>query len=187
MFRILESAGYAIKALTGPMSAAQSDLSRQSLELEHNKESFSAAASSYFTILSSLDVRLRRQIYALEEAEILNSTDVPPEEVSMRGFDTKDVSTIVGSAGTHVQASKPKSGLKSRSLDGGQSSLDVGWLNSRNNHVGKEMEAEIWVRIIRILRIQFYLEVLKFRFRTSLHRLCQYTLEHCETNSISRI
>ena len=27
---------------------------------------------------------------------------------------------------------------------GGLGSLDVGWLNSRNDNVGKEMEAELW-------------------------------------------
>lgn len=29
-------------------------------------------------------------------------------------------------------------------VGGGLGALDVGWLNSRNDNVGKEMEAELW-------------------------------------------
>lgn len=36
-------------------------------------------------------------------------------------------------------------GMRKGAITGGAlGSLDVGWLNSRNDNVGKEMEAELW-------------------------------------------
>ena len=42
-----------------------------STSIEQRKEVFTSAASDYFSLLSSVDVNLRRQIYALEEANII--------------------------------------------------------------------------------------------------------------------
>ncbi|KIW29127.1 uncharacterized protein PV07_04964 [Cladophialophora immunda] len=39
------------------------------------RAAFSAAAESYFSTLSSIEVRLRRQVYALEEADLIRPGD----------------------------------------------------------------------------------------------------------------
>lgn len=80
--------------------------------VEDRKNAFSSAASDYFTTLSWIEVQLRRQIWALEEAGIIAA-----------------------------EASSQNAGNQ-----GSLGSLDVGWLNSRNDKVGKEMEAELWAK-----------------------------------------
>lgn len=99
------------------------------------------ATSKYFALVSSLDVRLRRQIYALEEDDILpaelieneaqTNTAIPPGVSATAGGSTGPVSRRLGSG-------------KGAITGGGLGSLDVGWLNSRNDRVGKEMEAKLW-------------------------------------------
>ena len=92
--------------------------------MEKQKPAFIDATSQYFSLLSSIDVNLRRQIYALEEADIITA-DVA----------SKDSQTNVNSAVAGEKAARIGSGL---------GNFDVGWLNSRNDKVGKEMEAELW-------------------------------------------
>lgn len=83
------------------------------------RAAFETATSQYFSLLSSVDVNIRRQIWALEEANII----APALE--------KDKEGRIG---------KEKTAADAASLG----NLDVGWLNSRNDKVGKEMEAELW-------------------------------------------
>jgi hypothetical protein len=82
--RLLSSASEAIRCLTTPSSTGDAE------------ETFTQHATTYHQLLSSITVRLRRQILQLQAAEI------------------------------------PVSGI------------DVGALNSRNDVVGREMEAECW-------------------------------------------
>lgn len=86
-----------------------------------------------------MDVNLRRQIYALEEADILPADQVTKEPPT---------SLAVPSA---AQANPPNASLsrtggenKGVITGGGLGNLGVGWLNSRNDNVGKEMNAELW-------------------------------------------
>ena len=99
------------------------------------------ATSQYFALLSSLDVRLRRQIYALEEAEIL------PAEAANRETQVAAI-TPPSSAAIGDQSTPPMSrqvaDSKSVATGGGLGNLDIGWLNSRNDSVGKDMEAKLW-------------------------------------------
>ena len=98
-----------------------------------------AATSQYFTLLSSVDVNLRRQIFALEVAEIIPaeaSTQEPPTSLAVP---------------LAAQANSPSSSLlrtvggnKGVIAAGGLGNLDVGWLNSRNDNVGKEMKSDLW-------------------------------------------
>ena len=109
------------------------------IAIEEQRKFFTSTTPQYFTLLSSVDVNLRRQIYALEEAEIL-----PAEAV------TKELTTklaIPSAVQTHPQnASLPRMGGGNKGVitGGGLGNLDVGWLNSRNDHVGKEMNSELW-------------------------------------------
>lgn len=145
--KLLQSAGLALKALTKPMASAPAEgLPSQPVSPEQQRESFTAATSQYFALLSSVDVNLRRQIYALEEAEIL------PAEVVTKGLPT---SLAVSSAS---QANSPNAsslgtggGAKGVIIGGGLGNLDVGWLNSRNDNVGKEMNAELWAEAERFV------------------------------------
>ena len=124
--KLLHSAGLAIKALTGQTSL---DAEEKSTSVELQKSSFTAATSQYFSLLSSIDVRLRRQVYALEEADI-----IPAEAAFKESQGSQSVS------GNPSQASKDRTST----LSSGLGNLDIGWLNSRNDKVGKEMEAELW-------------------------------------------
>ena len=44
----------------------------------------------------------------------------------------------------NMPSTKQTGGTKHSSKGTGQSNLDIGWLNARNDRVGKEMEAELW-------------------------------------------
>ncbi|RHZ66332.1 mediator of RNA polymerase II transcription subunit 11 [Aspergillus thermomutatus] len=112
--KLIHSAGLAIQALTNARTAD----SPEDTSLESHKARFKEATSRYFALLSSIDVRLRRQVYALEEAAIL-----APESASRTG----DLPGAGGGAAT-----------------GASNPLDVSWLNSRKDTVGKDKEAELW-------------------------------------------
>lgn len=94
-------------------------------------------AAQYFSLLSSIDVRLRRQIYALEEADILSPSSSAVEKVELLLPGSQGSTSALGSSQGTIGASGGKGGV-------GMGGLDVGWLNSRNDSVGKEMEAEQW-------------------------------------------
>lgn len=116
--RLLHSAGLAIQALTNakPDSTVTSDGS-----LDSHKSRFKEASAQYFALLSSVDVYLRRQVYALDESSL-----VEPEKGSRAG-DTK-------AARNEAAASKLRA----------SNSLDISRLNSRKDTVGKDKEAELW-------------------------------------------
>lgn len=114
--KLIHSAGLAIQALTNAKSDDPSSPADDSLA--SHKARFQGATSQYFALLSSIDVRLRRQVYALEEFSILVS-----ESSASRAGDA-------GNAGG------PAAGTANP--------LDVSWLNSRKDTVGKDKEAELW-------------------------------------------
>ena len=134
---MLHSAGLAIKALTCQKSSSRED---DQATISQEKDSFTTATSEYFSLLSSIDVRLRRQVYALEEANIIQAETFPREVQS--GASTQQ-SLSVPAGGINAPSSQS---LKDRTAptNGGLGNLDVGWLNSRNDKVGKEMEVECW-------------------------------------------
>ncbi|EDN08241.1 conserved hypothetical protein [Histoplasma mississippiense (nom. inval.)] len=121
--KLLNAAGVAIGSLTNSPSVtsgqSSSDLPKIDGTLESHRAAFKAASSQYFALLSSIDVRLRRQVYALEEASIIQ-----PE------------SAEVTAGGTTTTASTTSSG--------GVNPLDTSWLNCRKDTVGKDKEAELW-------------------------------------------
>jgi hypothetical protein len=147
--KLLQSAGLAVKALT---KTRQSENAGAALpdSLESHKAAFTSAASLYFTLLSSIDVRLRRQIYALEEAQII-AVDPPAKESSAAPV----AHGIFGEATATTALSQAASQRVSKNASTTASSLgnlDVGWLNSRNDKVGKQMEAELWARASNLVQ-----------------------------------
>lgn len=86
------------------------------------KEALHTSADDFLDTLHSVDVRMKRQIMALEEARIIDLSG-PPK---------KDEATKIG-----------KASLKPNGM-GNVGNLDVGWLNSRGSKVERDMEAELW-------------------------------------------
>jgi Mediator complex protein len=84
------------------------------------KSQFLDSVTSYFTVLSSIDVRLRRQVYALQEAGLIAEGDAK---------DAKKGASAAGAVGAGV-------GVQS----------DVSWLNGRGDEVERDMEREAWKR-----------------------------------------
>ena len=111
----------------------------QPVSIEEQRDSFTAATSQYFTLLSSVDVKLRRQIYALEEADIL-----PAEAVTKEPPMSLTVPSAAQASSPNASLPRTGGGNKGVIIGGGLGNLDVGWLNGRNDNVGKEMKAELW-------------------------------------------
>lgn len=114
---MLQSAGLAIKTLT----VCQTDSTDSGQNPEDRPQTFSDATDTYLKGLHSVDVRLKRQIYGLNEAGIIAMAKEP----AMRPDGQNPESSRV--AGDNV-------------------ALDVGWLNSRSGKVGRDMEAELWAK-----------------------------------------
>ena len=139
--KLLHSAGLAVQALTQASQSTHPDTDTAFSTVEKQKQNFKQAASQYFSLLSAVDVRLRRQIYALEEAEIISAEAPQKEQTSSLSVPTAFAALGNGPAAASAKQLAP---TKALGVGGGLGSLDVGWLNSRNDDVGKAMEAELW-------------------------------------------
>jgi hypothetical protein len=115
---LLSAASDAIGILSNsPSSETQEHALRNSSSA---RSAFSEAASTYFSTLSSIEVRLRRQVYALEEAELIKPGDEK---------DTRRGRALGGDSGT----TRVGGGL-----------LDPSWLNARaSDSVGAGMKKEL--------------------------------------------
>jgi hypothetical protein len=92
-------------------------------------DTFKSAMNDFLSILHSVDVRLKRQILALEEAGIINLKNISSDRAAMES----------GSKASQKASLEPN-GI------GNIGNLDVGWLNSRGSKVEKDMEVELWAR-----------------------------------------
>ncbi|KAK2590312.1 hypothetical protein QQS21_012006 [Conoideocrella luteorostrata] len=128
--RLMSQTATALNAVTLPtsnISPAEGDAS--SLNPPAQKEAFKSATDSFLTTLHDIDVRMKRQIIALEEAGIVNLSNAPRKSTS---------------GGTN--ASLTPNGL------GTVGNLDVGWLNSRSTRVERDMEGELWQEAKELLQ-----------------------------------
>ncbi|ODA78997.1 hypothetical protein RJ55_04587 [Drechmeria coniospora] len=121
----------ALNALTTPATTKTSDTTGEAsrppaLDPASQKDAFRSATNSFLTLLHSIDVRMKRQVLALEEAGIVNLSNAQRQESPNTG-------TTVA-----PKASPQPNGV------GDVGTLDVGWLNSRSTRVEREMEAEAW-------------------------------------------
>lgn len=115
---LLSAASDAIGILSNsPASTTQPGVLRSPTSA---REAFTTAANTYFSSLSSIEVRLRRQVYALEEAGLIRPGD--------------DTDTRRGRAiGSDPAAAR---------VGGGP--LDPSWLNARaSDKVGEGMQREL--------------------------------------------
>jgi len=117
---LLHSAGLALQTLTASKSSSAD-----------KREDFQNTSNEYLKTLQSVDVRLKRQVYGLEEAGIIPAENTKPKN--------KDGPELVGGM---AMGGKGKEEVSVG--DGGMGKLDIGWLNSRSGRVGRAMEAELW-------------------------------------------
>ncbi|KAF7545759.1 hypothetical protein G7046_g9484 [Stylonectria norvegica] len=123
--QLMNHTATALKSLTIPSSSTASDptveASQPHLDPTSQKQDFRSATDSFVKTLHSIDVRMKRQIFALEEAGIVNlSTPLRQDRQAQ------------------AKASLKPSGV------GTIGKLDVGWLNSRGSRVERDMEGELW-------------------------------------------
>ncbi|RAO69393.1 uncharacterized protein BHQ10_005405 [Talaromyces amestolkiae] len=123
--KLVNSAGLAIQALTN----AKSTGTTTGNTVTERKAAFKDSTSQYFSLLSSIDVRLRRQVYALEEAGILEAESSTATTVSFKNDTVTTTGAGAGGTGTAAGTFNP---------------LEISWLNSRKDTVGKDKEAESW-------------------------------------------
>ncbi|KAI5810101.1 mediator complex protein-domain-containing protein [Peziza echinospora] len=145
---LLLSAGLAIKALTTPTSqipdpsnpspplpttttttTTSSSSDPQPTSIPTQLTTFKSHATTFFVLLDSIRVLLRRQILLQEQAEIL--AILPPN------------ATAPSAGGAGVGSS---SGGGGGAGGGGAGGFDLGLLNVRSDAVEKDMEAELWAK-----------------------------------------
>ncbi|KAH7309585.1 mediator complex protein [Stachybotrys elegans] len=125
--QLMNHTATALTSLTIPVSPKDADTTEEKpqpmLDPAAQKETFRSATDSFLTTLHTIDVKMKRQILALEEAGIINLTSGATAEVK----------------------GAPQASLKPNGA-GAIGNLDVGWLNSRGTKVEREMETELWAK-----------------------------------------
>lgn len=123
--QLMSHTATALNALTIPPSKSATSnpetASKPPLDPPEQKEAFRTATDSFLAALHSIDVHMKRQVLALEEAGIVHLANMPRQ----------------GPEGGAKASLKPN-GV------GAVGNLDVGWLNSRGARVERDMEAELW-------------------------------------------
>ena len=84
-----------------------------------------------------MDVGLRTQIHALKEAKIIFAESTTKEQLGAGDLASLDIPALAA-------ATKSSARKGSMVTGDGLGTLEVGWLNSRNDHVGKQMESDLW-------------------------------------------
>ncbi|KAK5006445.1 hypothetical protein LTR28_006483 [Elasticomyces elasticus] len=137
---MLAAAGQAINSLTNrPLPSNQDgdghsmNSLTQSDSLQDHKQAFTENTTAYYTHLQAIVARLRRQVYALEEAGIIEA-----EARNHNAIAAKSV-TLPGTGGQAGRTGPEPEKI----TNGGLGNLDVGWMNSRGNNVGAQKEAEL--------------------------------------------
>ncbi|KAM0327663.1 hypothetical protein ACHAQA_005956 [Verticillium albo-atrum] len=117
-----------IVALMAHTATALTSLSPQpQIPQSQQTDTFKSSMDGLLSTLHTVDVRMKRQILALEEAGIIRLR----QDAKVMNEDAKIVA---------------KPSLEPNGV-GSIGALDVGWLNSRNSKVERDMEAELWGRM----------------------------------------
>lgn len=141
----LLSASSAIRSLTSQATAASASPDAQPdmkhLTPEQARQAFEQHTNAYMSHIQAVSARLKRQIYALEEAGIIPATakdeETPMPQTNAARRTAPTVSGLMTTA-------PPKDDALAPITNGGLGRFDVGWLNSRRDDVGKQKEAELW-------------------------------------------
>lgn len=122
---LMKHTSTALNSLTTPaLSQDAPSTETATLDPTAQKAAFKQATDSFVTTLHGIDVHMKRQIMALEEAGIINLSAADRQQQTGPNATTK--------------ASLRPNGV------GTVGNLDVGWLNSRSTRVERDMEAELW-------------------------------------------
>ncbi|KAK1996182.1 mediator complex protein [Colletotrichum falcatum] len=109
---------------------------------EQQKQTFRSSMDALLSTLHAVDVRMKRQIMGLEEAGIIK---LRADGGGGGGGDK------TAGGGRPVVMNEDAKIVARASLEpngvGTIGNLDVGWLNSRNNKVERDMEAELWAKM----------------------------------------
>jgi len=127
---VLQHAGEAVKALSLNAGEGVNNL-------DARKSVFEKQSIAMFTLLQSATAKLRRQVYALEEAGII-AAEAPTLAANAQQRQ-QPANAMAGRGGPAAQ----QQAEPGRITNGGLGNMDVGWLNSRGNKVGAEKEAEL--------------------------------------------
>ncbi|CAJ2508299.1 Uu.00g094850.m01.CDS01 [Anthostomella pinea] len=105
---------------------------------------FNSSMEDFLRTLRKVNVGMKRQIWGLEEADIISLPQPQKTTASAAGFREE---------GAEAQATNSaRGGALQPDGDGKIGGLDVGWLNSRSNKVERDMEAYLWDDAENILR-----------------------------------
>lgn len=138
--KILLTASEAIRTLTSTTAPQDGQTT-----LEATQKAFESKTVDYTVIAQSVTARLRRQIYALEEADIIPRKVIKPQAVLKPQQAVRQPFRL-------SQAPVPqKQDLPMVITNFGLGKLDVGYLNSRIDTVGKQKEAELWAQARKLL------------------------------------
>ncbi|KAK2039400.1 mediator complex protein [Colletotrichum somersetense] len=119
---------------------------------EQQKQTFRSSMDALLSTLHAVDVHMKRQIMGLEEAGIIKlragggggAGGGGPGDGGAPGDKTT-------AGGRQVVMNEDAKIVARASLEpngvGTIGNLDVGWLNSRNNKVERDMEAELWAKM----------------------------------------
>lgn len=124
--QLMKHTATALNALALPPSTTSAEGTVHSVDPPSQKEAFHSSTDSFLTTLHEVEVRMKRQILALEEAGIINLAGAARQEPG-------------------AGAPKAKPSLKPNGM-GTVGNLDVGWLNSQGSRVERDMEAELWTK-----------------------------------------
>ncbi|KAK1672812.1 mediator complex protein-domain-containing protein [Colletotrichum godetiae] len=127
----------ALSALGAPPKTSSDPSNPSAQTLSSQTQTFKTSMDALLSTLHTVDVHMKRQILSLEEASIIklrNDAD-PKTRQPVMNEDAKIV----------ARPSLEPNGV------GTIGNLDVGWLNSRNNKVEREMEAELWAKMRELL------------------------------------
>ncbi|RKF78085.1 hypothetical protein GcC1_058021 [Golovinomyces cichoracearum] len=130
--RLLMSAGKAIQTL----STTQSLDDHPKLD---RRQQFEENCQSYLRTLQNIDVALHRQIYGLEEADI-----IPAD---------KQKTKIEKKTESHLKSNVPIKLPLERSVTAQEipKNYDIGLLYSQSGRVGRDLEAELWEKARTLL------------------------------------
>lgn len=140
---LLSHTGTAIQSLAQPVTSSSSPSGAganntiSNLNPEERLATFKTSMNAFMSTLHSVDVRLKRQIWGLEEAGIITLKSA--REGAGGGAD----GSAAGGGSSAAGAAAVKTNLEPDGV-GKVGGLDVGWLNARSSKVERDMEAELW-------------------------------------------
>ncbi|KDN69797.1 putative mediator complex protein [Colletotrichum sublineola] len=124
---------------------------------EQQKQTFRSSMDALLSTLHAVDVHMKRQIMGLEEAGIIKLRGDGGSGGGGGGGGGGSGGGGPGGGGDKTVGGRPvvmnedakivaRASLEPNGV-GTIGNLDVGWLNSRNNKVERDMEAELWAKM----------------------------------------